>query len=64
MEKCANESRRDDCSRLRHHALMYIPNLTVPLSLPKTERGWYNEHTARMLCPQNMLTAFAGDWQG
>ena len=35
MEKCANEVRQDDCSRLRHQALMYIPNIIHPIHVSK-----------------------------
>lgn len=60
MDKCANAARRDDCSRIRHHVVLYIP--LVSTTLEKDERGWHNQHTARHLCPQDMLTEFDADW--
>ncbi|KAK7689179.1 hypothetical protein QCA50_007870 [Cerrena zonata] len=60
MDKNANAARRDDCSRIRHHVLIYIDD--IPSTLEKDERGWHNRQTARLLCPQDQLEEFDADW--
>ncbi|KAK7681458.1 hypothetical protein QCA50_015550 [Cerrena zonata] len=35
----------------------------MTLKLKKSERGWNNEYTARLLCPQTMLPQFEADWR-
>lgn len=62
MDDQAGSARRDDISRVRSIAVKYIPHYEGDADLPKVDRGWRNEHTARMLCPQNKLTEFEEDW--
>lgn len=62
MDKRAASARREDVSRVVHSVLGYIPNLTKPLKLRKPDRGWFNEVTARLLCPQNLLNQFNDNW--
>lgn len=63
MDQCAAAARREDVSRIRATVLTYIPDLPMTLKLRKSERGWNNEYTARLLCPQTMLQRFEVDWK-
>lgn len=62
MNSCANNARRDDVSRVNNSALSFIPGVTCP-NIEKCERGWNNEITARLLCPQSQLDNFNRDWK-
>ncbi|CDO75465.1 hypothetical protein BN946_scf184935.g1 [Trametes cinnabarina] len=66
-----NAARCDDSGRIRDLVITYmiakIPapqrGCGVPSLLAKHERGWQNKHTARLLCPQRLLSDFDADWQ-
>lgn len=63
MDQLAGAARRVDCNRIRTTITSYIPDLPKNVTLRKEERGWLNEHTARLLCPQSKLKDFNKDWK-
>lgn len=61
MDHKAGEARREDVNRVRSSVMSYIPGET--LNIPKSDRGWNNKVTARLLCPQTRLAEFDEDWE-
>lgn len=63
MDQLAGAARRVDCNRIRSTIVTYIPDVPKNVTLKKLERGWLNEYTARLLCPQSKLKDFNNDWK-
>lgn len=62
METTSCAARRMDVNRINNAIIEYIPDLPGK-KLRKEDRGWSNQHTARLLCPQTMLNEFDADWR-
>lgn len=65
LSAAANNARGDDsctCRKATEESIRLIIGLGPQLSIAKkSDRGWNNRHTARLLCPLRYLSEFDKD---